>query len=191
MYAVLRRARSGCARGALHGGGRRGGGCGGVSGAGVVLPRLAGARAASPLLANREFAAGQIVDIAEKLEQADGQLAQGARLGRFGAVDEQIKHLSNQVTKALLFNCSPRAWPPAPARAAAAAAEARPSSSAAAAAAGGSQAEPTASGVPPSGGGEAPMPVDADAAPAATAPAGATVAGEGGGGGDAAAAMEL
>ena len=39
---------------------------------------------ASPLISNRDFAAGQISDIAEKLEQAEGQLAHGARMGGYG-----------------------------------------------------------------------------------------------------------
>ncbi|KAF6258441.1 JAB1/Mov34/MPN/PAD-1 ubiquitin protease-domain-containing protein [Scenedesmus sp. NREL 46B-D3] len=99
---------------------------------------------ASPLIANREFAAGQIADIAEKLEQADSQLAQGARLGRYSSADrkkgeegpllkicrdttklsaEQIKGLSSQVIKSILFNCNPRLGPPQlPQQAAAAAA---------------------------------------------------------------------
>lgn len=37
---------------------------------------------ASPLISNREFSTGQIGDIAEKLEQAEGQLSHGARMGR-------------------------------------------------------------------------------------------------------------
>lgn len=81
---------------------------------------------ASPLISNRDFAAGQISDIAEKLEQADAQLLHGARLtGRLGPssdkkkddgvltkicrdtskmASEQIKGLSSQVIKDLLFN---------------------------------------------------------------------------------------
>eukprot|EP00775_Hariotina_reticulata_P011952 gene11952-12095_t len=44
----------------------------------------------SPLIANREFAAGQVADIAEKLEQAESQLAQGAgRMTRFGGTDKK------------------------------------------------------------------------------------------------------
>ncbi|KAG2434435.1 hypothetical protein HYH02_012265 [Chlamydomonas schloesseri] len=38
---------------------------------------------ASPLISNREFAAGQIADVAEKLEQAESSLSHGARLGRY------------------------------------------------------------------------------------------------------------
>ncbi|KAG2483089.1 hypothetical protein HYH03_018027 [Edaphochlamys debaryana] len=81
---------------------------------------------ASPLISNRDFAVGQIADVAEKLEQAEGQLTHGGRLGRFvekkkGAGDdsalskicrdtsklaaEQIKGLSTQVIKNALFNC--------------------------------------------------------------------------------------
>jgi len=84
---------------------------------------------ASPLISNREFAAGQIADIAEKLEQAEGQLGHGSRMGRYmmsdkkkdeGALSkicrdtsklatEQIKGLSSQVIKDLLFNHACRA----------------------------------------------------------------------------------
>lgn len=84
---------------------------------------------ASPLISNREFAAGQVSDIAEKLEQAEGQLAHSARAGRYmmlpdrkkgdeGALlkvcrdsskmaTEQIKGLASQVIKDLLFNKLP------------------------------------------------------------------------------------
>eukprot|EP00983_Pelagomonas_calceolata_P021001 659923-Pelagomonas_calceolata.AAC.1 len=37
---------------------------------------------ASPLISNREFAAGQISDVAEKLEQAEGQISGSGRYGR-------------------------------------------------------------------------------------------------------------
>ncbi len=37
---------------------------------------------ASPLIANREFAAGQVADVAEKLEQAESGLTHGGRLSR-------------------------------------------------------------------------------------------------------------
>lgn len=79
---------------------------------------------ASPLISNREFAAGQVADIAEKLEQAESQLQQGARMMRIVPPDkkrddgillkicrdtskmttEQVKGLSSQVIKDLLFN---------------------------------------------------------------------------------------
>ncbi|KAG1660106.1 hypothetical protein FOA52_015086 [Chlamydomonas sp. UWO 241] len=78
---------------------------------------------ASPLISNRDFAAGQISDIAEKLEQAETQLGPG-RVGGRMALDkkkdegtltkicrdtskmatEQMKGLSSQVIKQLLFN---------------------------------------------------------------------------------------
>lgn len=82
---------------------------------------------ASPLISNRDFATGQISDIAEKLEQAENQLPHGSRLGRYLALPdkkkedgqllkicrdtsklstEQIKGLSSQVIKDLLFNAS-------------------------------------------------------------------------------------
>lgn len=89
----------------------------------------------SPLIANREFAAGQIADIAEKLEQAENQISQGSRAGRFGAMSdkkkgeegplvkichdvsklsaEQVKGISSQVIKSILFNCSPKHGCPA------------------------------------------------------------------------------
>ncbi|KXZ43921.1 hypothetical protein GPECTOR_77g19 [Gonium pectorale] len=38
---------------------------------------------ASPLLANRDFAAGQTADVAEKLEQAEAGLTHGGRMGRY------------------------------------------------------------------------------------------------------------
>lgn len=38
---------------------------------------------ASPLLSNREFAAGQIADVAEKLEQAEAGLGHGAQMRRW------------------------------------------------------------------------------------------------------------
>jgi hypothetical protein len=65
--------------------------------------------------------------------QADSQLSQGARLGRYSSSDrkkgeegpllkicrdtsklsaEQIKGLSSQVIKSILFNCNPRLGPP-------------------------------------------------------------------------------
>ncbi|KIZ06923.1 COP9 signalosome complex subunit 5 [Monoraphidium neglectum] len=90
---------------------------------------------ASPLVGNREYTAGGISDVAEKLEQAESTLSQGARMGRYvgaaaasgkkggGGGDEgplnkicrdvgklsaeQVKGLSSQLVKALLFNCNP------------------------------------------------------------------------------------
>ncbi|GIL42017.1 hypothetical protein Vafri_83 [Volvox africanus] len=38
---------------------------------------------ASPLISNRDFAAGQVSDVAEKLEQAESGLTQGGRLSRY------------------------------------------------------------------------------------------------------------
>lgn len=45
----------------------------------------------SPLIANREFAAGQIADIAEKLEQAENQITAGSRGGRFAGFSDKKK----------------------------------------------------------------------------------------------------
>lgn len=82
---------------------------------------------ASPLISNREFNTGQISDVAEKLEQAEAQLGPSARAAAIagralmdkkkeeGALTrvcrdtskmatEQIKGLSSQVIKRLLFN---------------------------------------------------------------------------------------
>ncbi|KAJ9517658.1 hypothetical protein QJQ45_025133 [Haematococcus lacustris] len=88
---------------------------------------------ASPLLNNREFAAGQISDIAEKLEQAEQSLSGASRFSRMGMgvgdkgkkgagageetalhkicrdtsklAAEQLKGLSSQLVKQILFNC--------------------------------------------------------------------------------------
>eukprot|EP00897_Mesotaenium_endlicherianum_P007142 jgi/Mesen1/6456/ME000033S05736 len=82
----------------------------------------------SPLLGNRDYVAGQISDLAEKLEQADGQLANTGRIG-FGGfflpshkkkedesqlakitrdsskiTVEQVHGLMSQVIKDILFN---------------------------------------------------------------------------------------
>ncbi|KAK9819739.1 hypothetical protein WJX72_001788 [[Myrmecia] bisecta] len=84
----------------------------------------------SPLLGTRDLMAGQVADIAEKLEAAEGQLAHSGRIGRFVAPGdkkgngndqqllkicrdasklsvEQIKGVSSQVIKDLLFNPAP------------------------------------------------------------------------------------
>ncbi|CAK0783191.1 proteasome regulatory particle subunit RPN11 [Coccomyxa viridis] len=82
--------------------------------------------ASSPLLATRDLTAGQMRDIADKLEACEGQLTQGGRIGRFvssGAKKdggeqqlhkiccdanklalEHIKGVSGQIVKDLLFN---------------------------------------------------------------------------------------
>mmetsp|Transcript_1732 Transcript_1732/g.4052 ORF Transcript_1732/g.4052 Transcript_1732/m.4052 type:complete len:352 (-) Transcript_1732:93-1148(-) len=83
----------------------------------------------SPLLGNRDFVVGQISDLAEKLEQANGQLAYGGQLGSFLRASgkrrdkrqlhkiscdsskvavEHIKGLASQVVKDLLFNYRPK-----------------------------------------------------------------------------------
>lgn len=106
---------------------------------------------ASPLLANRDFAAGQVADVAEKLEQAEAGLGLGRMGGRFGGggdkkkgggsggsaeesalakicrdtsklAAEQIKGLATQVIKHALFNCKLAAGGAAPAGTGAAAA---------------------------------------------------------------------
>ncbi|GAX77055.1 hypothetical protein CEUSTIGMA_g4501.t1 [Chlamydomonas eustigma] len=82
---------------------------------------------ASPLISNREFAAGCISDIADKLEQAESSMGSGSKMGRAfppsaagkkkedGALAkicrdtsklaaEQIKGLSSQVIKSMVFN---------------------------------------------------------------------------------------
>eukprot|EP00803_Ostreobium_quekettii_P004965 evm.model.scf_3674.1 EVM.evm.TU.scf_3674.1 scf_3674:285-866(+) len=80
----------------------------------------------STLIGSRDFVTGQIFDIAEKLEQAESQVQH--RLSRYmGTMDkkkeesqlaklcrdtskmavEQVKGLSGQVIKDLLFNCRP------------------------------------------------------------------------------------
>uniref|UniRef100_A0A7S0N3C6 MPN domain-containing protein n=1 Tax=Pyramimonas obovata TaxID=1411642 RepID=A0A7S0N3C6_9CHLO len=82
----------------------------------------------SPLIGNRDFVAGQISDLAEKLEQADGQLVHSGRAGSFFTpaerkkddsqltkishdatkmTVEQIKDITSQVIKDLLFNYRP------------------------------------------------------------------------------------
>lgn len=158
--------------------------------------------------------------------QADSQLSQGARLGRFGSSDrkkgdegpllkicrdttklsaEQIKGLSSQVIKTVLFNCNPKAGgpvrlvtadaaqahgaaaPPPPADVPAAAAAA---GAPAAAAVGGAEATSSAQAAAAAGG-EAPMESDdnaviaevpaaeaAAAPPAAAADGGAEGAGQ-------------
>eukprot|EP00741_Cyanophora_paradoxa_P022163 tig00021435_g21395.t1 len=83
----------------------------------------------SPILANREYTAGQIADLAEKLEQAENQLSHGSRMGYYmpegrkkgtSATDdspltkitrdaskiavEQCHGLMSQVIKDVLFN---------------------------------------------------------------------------------------
>ncbi|CAI7788033.1 unnamed protein product [Closterium sp. NIES-54] len=80
----------------------------------------------SQLLANRDYVAGQISDLAEKLEQAEGQLAHSGRIGGFlmppqrrkeeesplsrstrdstRITVEQLHGLMSQVMKDLLFN---------------------------------------------------------------------------------------
>ncbi|KAK3245194.1 proteasome regulatory particle subunit RPN11 [Cymbomonas tetramitiformis] len=86
----------------------------------------------SPLLGNREFVAGQISDLAEKLEQAEGQLAHSGRVGSFflpsekkkeesqltkishdstKTTVEQVKGIASQVIKDLLFNYRPHLAP--------------------------------------------------------------------------------
>lgn len=86
----------------------------------------------SPLLGNREFVAGQISDLAEKLEQAEGQLAHSGRVGSFfypsekkkeesqltkishdstKTTVEQVKGIASQVIKDLLFNYRPHLSP--------------------------------------------------------------------------------
>lgn len=81
----------------------------------------------SPLVGNRAFVAGQVSDLAEKLEQAEGQLAHSGRTGAFYLPDkkkddsqlakishdaakttvEQVKDIASQVIKDLLFNHRP------------------------------------------------------------------------------------
>eukprot|EP00241_Pyramimonas_parkeae_P005163 CAMPEP_0114247656 /NCGR_PEP_ID=MMETSP0058-20121206/13141_1 /TAXON_ID=36894 /ORGANISM="Pyramimonas parkeae, CCMP726" /LENGTH=349 /DNA_ID=CAMNT_0001360981 /DNA_START=46 /DNA_END=1095 /DNA_ORIENTATION=- len=82
----------------------------------------------SPLVGNREFVAGQISDLAEKLEHAEGQLAHSGRSSGFFMPNErkkddsqlakishdstkttveQIKEIASQVIKDLLFNYRP------------------------------------------------------------------------------------
>ncbi|KAK9905485.1 hypothetical protein WJX75_000724 [Coccomyxa subellipsoidea] len=95
--------------------------------------------ASSPLLSTRDLTAGQIKDIAEKLEACEGQVAHSGRMGRFtggGAGDkkqagadqqlhkiccdanklalEHIKGVSAQVVKDMLFNRSIIPSPQAP-----------------------------------------------------------------------------
>lgn len=81
----------------------------------------------SPLLGNRDFVAGQISDLAEKLEQAESNLVHSGRAGSFFPNDrkkddsqltkishdatkttvEQVKDIATQVIKDLLFNYRP------------------------------------------------------------------------------------
>ena len=84
--------------------------------------------ASSPLLSNRDFIAGQLTDLAEKLEQADGALSHSGAVGGFllpsdrkredgqllkisrdaaKAAVEQAKGMSSQLVKDLLFNLRP------------------------------------------------------------------------------------
>mmetsp|Transcript_10496 Transcript_10496/g.17172 ORF Transcript_10496/g.17172 Transcript_10496/m.17172 type:complete len:333 (+) Transcript_10496:45-1043(+) len=79
----------------------------------------------SPILANRDYTAGQISDLAEKMEQAEGQLSHGGRMGAYYMPDrrkgeeskvaqitkdsskitvEQVHGLLSQVLKDMLFN---------------------------------------------------------------------------------------
>ncbi|KAI9025592.1 JAB1/Mov34/MPN/PAD-1 ubiquitin protease-domain-containing protein [Hyaloraphidium curvatum] len=82
----------------------------------------------SPLLTNREYSARQILDLADKIEQADGTISQGGRAGGFGGpgeggkkkdaegplakvardsskiTSEAVHGLISQVLKDLLFN---------------------------------------------------------------------------------------
>mmetsp|Transcript_25326 Transcript_25326/g.70833 ORF Transcript_25326/g.70833 Transcript_25326/m.70833 type:complete len:351 (+) Transcript_25326:120-1172(+) len=83
----------------------------------------------SPLLGNRDFVVGQISDLGEKLEQAESQLVHSGRIGGFLTISdkkkednqlqkitvdstkmavEQIKGLSSQVVKDMLFNYRPK-----------------------------------------------------------------------------------
>lgn len=82
----------------------------------------------SPLIGNREFVSGQIADLAEKLEQAEGQVAHTSRMGGFfmppdrtaddsqlskiardatKVTIEQTKGFASQLVKDLLFNYRP------------------------------------------------------------------------------------
>jgi len=82
----------------------------------------------SPLVGNRAFVAGQVSDLAEKLEQAEGQLAHSGRTGAFYLPTdkkkddsqlakishdstktsvEQVKDIASLVIKDLLFNHRP------------------------------------------------------------------------------------
>ncbi|KAL2633314.1 hypothetical protein R1flu_004793 [Riccia fluitans] len=84
----------------------------------------------SPLLGNRDYVAGQVSDLAEKLEQAESQLAHSGRIGGFlmppqrkkeeesqlakitrdssKITVEQVHGLMSQVIKDILFNCVTR-----------------------------------------------------------------------------------
>eukprot|EP00238_Polyblepharides_amylifera_P008265 CAMPEP_0196587942 /NCGR_PEP_ID=MMETSP1081-20130531/59116_1 /TAXON_ID=36882 /ORGANISM="Pyramimonas amylifera, Strain CCMP720" /LENGTH=356 /DNA_ID=CAMNT_0041910289 /DNA_START=95 /DNA_END=1165 /DNA_ORIENTATION=- len=83
----------------------------------------------SPLIGNREFVAGQISDLADKLEQAEASLAYAGRGGGFfvpadrkrkedslltkithdasNTATDQLKNIASQVIKDLLFNYRP------------------------------------------------------------------------------------
>lgn len=87
----------------------------------------------SPLLATRDLATGQMQDIADKLEACDSALQHSRRVGTYTmdtdkrgkrgqeqqlqkichdtnkVANEQIKGISAQVVKRMLFNCSPAA----------------------------------------------------------------------------------
>jgi COP9 signalosome complex subunit 5 len=53
----------------------------------------------SPLLANRDYVAGQVSDLAEKLEQAETQLAHSGRIGGFFMPPQRKKEEESQLAK--------------------------------------------------------------------------------------------
>eukprot|EP00249_Psilotum_nudum_P009217 c21787_g1_i1 orf=320-1405(-) len=53
----------------------------------------------SPLLGNRDYVAGQVSDLAEKLEQAESQLAHSGRIGAFLVPPQRKKEEESQLAK--------------------------------------------------------------------------------------------
>lgn len=53
----------------------------------------------SPLLGNRDYVAGQVSDLAEKLEQAESQLAHSGRIGAFFVPPQRKKEEESQLAK--------------------------------------------------------------------------------------------
>lgn len=59
----------------------------------------------SPLLANRDYVAGQISDLAEKLDQAEGQLAHSGRIGGFLMLPQRRKEEESPLSRATRDSC--------------------------------------------------------------------------------------